>query len=240
MDIEEMSNGFSTLVNSYHRFKDFDRQEILDSIEFDEYEKSLYLTKSQDDLVLALYTGKNTFGDTFEGTEEMRRHLSSVVKEARLEPIVTSNGMPLGMESSSKFFTLPDDLWFITYECAAIADTSCESLTNQDVLPVKQDEYHKIKRDPFRGANGRRVLRLDLADNVIELVSKTPVASYYIRYIKLLSPIILEDLPPGLTIRHKSERTPCELHEGLHEKILEHAVMLALQSKGYNTKNENK
>lgn len=240
MSLEEMSNGFQTLVNSYHRFKDFDNQELLDSLEFDEYEKSIFLTRSQEELVLALYTGKNSFGDTFEGTEEMRRHLSNIVREANLKPISTSNGMPLGMESSSKFFTLPKDLWFITYESVSIADSDCENLRNLDVLPVRQDEYHRIKKDPFRGANGRRALRLDLSDGVIEIISKNPVASYYIRYLKKLSPIILETLPPGVTIKEKRAATKCELHEGLHEKILENAVILALQSKGYNIKNENK
>ena len=51
MTLEEFSNGFDTLVNSYRRFKDFDKQEMLDSIEFDEYEKSFYLTKAQEEVV---------------------------------------------------------------------------------------------------------------------------------------------------------------------------------------------
>lgn len=44
MTTEEFSNEFDTLVSSYRRFKDFDNQELLDSIEFDEFEKSFYLT----------------------------------------------------------------------------------------------------------------------------------------------------------------------------------------------------
>ena len=56
---EEFSNGFDVLVNSYKRFKDFDKQELLDSIEFNEYEKSLFLTKAQEELVISLYNGRN-------------------------------------------------------------------------------------------------------------------------------------------------------------------------------------
>lgn len=44
MTNSEFSNQFDLLVSSYRRFKDFDNQELLDSIEFDEFEKSLYLT----------------------------------------------------------------------------------------------------------------------------------------------------------------------------------------------------
>ena len=48
MGIEDFSNGFDTLVNSYRRFRDFDSMEASDTIEFDEYEKSLFLTKAQE------------------------------------------------------------------------------------------------------------------------------------------------------------------------------------------------
>ena len=46
MTTEEFSNEFDVLINSYSRYKDFDNKEILDSIEFNEYEKSLFLTQA--------------------------------------------------------------------------------------------------------------------------------------------------------------------------------------------------
>jgi hypothetical protein len=46
MTTEEFSNQFDVLLDSYRRFKDFDKKEELDSIEFNEYEKSLYLTQA--------------------------------------------------------------------------------------------------------------------------------------------------------------------------------------------------
>ena len=100
MNNRELSNQFDTLVNSYRRFRDFDKQEMPDTIEFDEYEKSLYLTKAQEELVVSLYNGKNTSGESFEQTEEQRRILSSLIKEAELSPIETSNGMPLGIDAT--------------------------------------------------------------------------------------------------------------------------------------------
>ena len=107
MTVQELSNQFDVLVSSYRRFKEFDNKELLDSIEFNEYEKSLYLTKAQEELVLSLYNGRNPSLQGFEETEELRRYLSNLVEEAKLEPIVTSDGKPLGIESNSKFFTLP-------------------------------------------------------------------------------------------------------------------------------------
>lgn len=231
MTTEEFSNQFDTLVASYRRFKDFDKQELLDSIEFDEYEKSIYLTKAQEELVVSLYTGRNSSALSFEETEELRRYLSNLVEEANLSPIVTSDGKPLGIESNSKFFTLPDDLWFITYEAASLGDGECEGHSTLDVYPVRQDEYHKIKRNPFRGANFRRALRLDLSENNIEIISKYTVTGYYVRYIRKIKPIVLEDMPNDLTINGEGKETNCELHESLHQRILEMAVLMALQSK---------
>lgn len=87
MTTEEFSNEFDTLVSSYRRFKDFDDKEILDSIEFNEYEKSVFLTKAQEQMVISYYNGKNTTLDSFEKTEEIRRYLSSLVK-TEIKPIV--------------------------------------------------------------------------------------------------------------------------------------------------------
>lgn len=230
MTREAFSNGFDTLVSSYRRFKDFDNREILDSVEFDEYEKSFYLTKSQEEIVISLYNGKNPFGESFESTEEMRRYLAPLVAEKRLEPTQNSTGV-LGMGSTSKFFTLPDNLLFITYESVKVSDGKCGEGSELDVYPVTQDEYHKVKRNPFRGANDRRALRLDLADGVIEVVSKYGVTSYYVRYLRKPQPIILEGLPNDLEINGINTASDCELNDALHQRILERAVMMALQSK---------
>lgn len=235
MTSKEFSDGFDVLLNSYGSKWQFGTQSSVSEIVLDEYEKSLFLTKSQEKLVTTLYNGKNSFGESFESTEEMRRYLSNIVEESQVNPIVTTSGMPLGVDSSSKFFTLPEDLWFITYESVTISDGECDSKTTLDVMPVTQDEYHKIKRNPFRGANKRRALRLDLSDGVVEIVSNYTISKYYVRYLRKPYPIILEVLPDGLTIDEKtspkSTDSPCELHEALHQKILEGAVMMALQSR---------
>lgn len=232
MTLQEFSNQFDVLVSSYRRFRDFDNREPLDTIEFNEYEKSLYLTKAQEEVVLSLYTGRNSFLQSFEETEELRRYLSNLVMEEQLEPVSTTNGKPLGVDSKSKFFTLPEDLWFITYESVTLAEGKCEGHTTMQVIPVTQDEYHRIRKNPFRGANDRRALRLDLSEDIVEIVCKYEVSNYYVRYIKKLEPIIVEDLPNELTIGGISTETPCEVHESLHQLILETAVQMALQSKG--------
>ena len=239
MNLPEFSNQFDVLVSSYRRFRDFDDREPLDTIEFNEYEKSLYLTKSQETLAMDLYSGRDIVGASFEETEELRRYLAGIVKEARLSPITNTSGI-LGVDSKSKFFTLPDDLWFITYESITVSDGKCGEDSSMEVVPVRQDEYHRLKKNPFRGANNRRSLRLDLSDGVVEIVSKFTVTAYYLRYLRKIRPIVLEDMPNGLTINGVGTQSECELHESLHQRILERAVVLALQSKGYTRENNNR
>ena len=239
MITQEFSDAFDTLVSSYKRFKDFDNKEILDSIEFNEYEKSYFLTKAQDELVVALYNGRNVSGESFESTEELRRYLSNLVKEARLQPITNTSGLVIGIGSNSKFFTLPQDLWYITYEAVDIDGARCNALSPMDVYPVTQDDYNKTKRNPFRGANDRRALRLDLSDGVIEIVCKYIVKNYYVRYLRKPKPIVLVNMPNNLTIDGVGKKSECELHEALHQRILERAVTEALQSKITNN-NDNK
>lgn len=240
MNPKEFSNQFDVLLSSYRRFKSFDHQEMLDSIEVDEYEKSIFLTKAQEELILSLYNGRNPMLQSFEETEELRRYLSNLVEEVTLSPITSTSGKPIGVDSNSKFFTLPDDLWFITYESVSLGNGECDGHTKQDVYPITQDEYHKIKKNPFRGANFHRALRLDLSENNIEIVSKYQVTGYYVRYVRKIKPIILENLPEDLTIEGINVITPSEVHESLHQKILESAVQMALQSKIGNSATTSK
>ena len=225
MTLQEFSFGFDTLLNSFSSNV---------SITCDEYEKSFFLTEAQEQEVLFLYSGK-VGNESFEETEELRRYLAPIVKEASLSPIETSNGNPLGVDSNSKFFTLPEDLWFITFESVTIADGGCSNIL--DVYPVRQDEYQKLKKNPFRGANDRRALRLDLSEGNVEIVSTKDVVSYYIRYLSKLNPIVLIDFNGEVTINGVSEATECELPDILHQRILERAVMLALRTKGVKIEN---
>lgn len=241
MTRKNFSESFDTLLNSFAYNAPSGEPDSKVGIVLDEYEKSLLLTQSQEQEVLSLYTGKNASREAFEATEEVRRYLSTLVKEAELSPITTSNGNFLGLESNSKFFTLPKDLWFITYESVKTDSGKCEGTTTLDVFPVRQDEYHKIRKNPFRGANDRRALRLDLSEGNIEIISKYGVNSYYVRYLRKLKPIVLINLGDEISINGVSEATDCELPEILHQRILERAVLIALRTKGIGmNNNENR
>lgn len=240
MTPEEFSNSFDTLLDSFTHRASFGEASSKSDLKVDEYEKSVLLTLAQEEVALSLYTGRNSSGNSFDETEELRRYLSSLIKEAELEPLTKEEGQdfPIGISTNSKFFQLPSNLWFITYESINISNGKCAGMTSMDVYPATQDEYNRIKRNPFRGANDRRALRLDLSDNQVEIVSKYTATKYYIRYIRRLKPIIVAPLD-GLSIDGVGTVSPCELPASIHKRILERAVDMAIQRGSINKSNNN-
>ena len=133
-------------------------------------------------------------------------------------------------------FELVDDCWYIIYESAIFGgEDSCFKDASCDVVPVPHDIYNRTRRNPFRGPNNYRVLRLDKGNNKVELVSSLPIKQYTIRYIKRPYPIILVPLTHGITINGETQPfgkdSPCMLNDVVHQNILELAVKLAYTSR---------
>ena len=229
MTNKEFSDGFSTLLNSFG---------ITPNITLDEYEKSTFLTNAQEQLIIDIYSGRNIiYGKSFEQTEEIRRYLSNLVETYETSTKVTGK---LGLSKDSVFFEIPQDTWFITYEVAFLKDSrlGCLDGIEASVVPLPQDDLYRAKDSPFRGPSKDRVLRLDIKSDLTELISKYNVDKYIMRYISQPTPIILVDLPDGLSINGVSTESECELNPVVHRAILERAVQLAIISKTQLTGNK--
>lgn len=229
MTNEEFSNEFDVLVNSYSQQEPFGISQ--NPLNFDEYEKSIFLTQAQEEIVEGLYTGK-VLGSSFEDTEQLRRYLAHLVKTV----ILPCRVAPYGLSDKSVFAVLPDDVWFITYESITLdGDSPCINGKEVQVIPTTQDEYHRIKGNPFRKPNSRKVLRLDVDESRVELIYEENIRSYLVRYMSRPEPIILVDLPEELTINKIKTKTECKLNPGIHRMILELAVKLAVGSRVQST-----
>lgn len=258
MSNEEFSEQFDTLLNSFGSQYSLGDQIPNRDISLDEYEKSVFLTQAQDEIVINLYNGKNSYGDSFESSEEMRRYLDGLVKTKKYtsEDRIVDNSEDdevihlSPVYTASIFFKLPEDIAFITYEQVTFADDAlgCYNGEVADVYPVTQDEYNRIIRNPFRGPTKYRVLRMDTGTykdtdytnaeqnpTLVELISKFKIGQYLIKYLSKPSPIILVDLSDTeLKIKGENKETPCKLNNIFHRIILERAVQLALISKSIN------
>lgn len=234
MNIEEFSDEFDVLFDSWSSKTPIG--EVSGLPVCDEYEKSVYLTQAQQELVINIYNGN--LGSAFEETEENTVYLAPLIRQVCFKndvyaPVVTSY---------STSYELPEDVWFKIYEKAIISDPSlrCNNCDKRevDVVPVTHDTFFRTKNSPFRGTTKRRVLRLTNGPNLVELVSKYPIVSYTVRYLVKPEPIILQDLPEHLNIEGETKKQTCLLGEPLHRKILERAVQIALSIK-YRLNNSN-
>lgn len=234
MTTKEFSDAFDTLLNSYNVPLTAGATPSIGGMVLDEYEKSLFLTQAQDQIVTELYTGRSNKVSSFEETEELRSNLRSLIKTTKLEE---STKDLKGISENSKFFDLPKDLLFITYEFATISDTNSGCKNGSEILitPVTQDEFNKVINNPFKGTSKRRALRLDSDSNTIEVVSKYNIKDYTIRYLSKPAPIILanfnESSIDNVSINGLNTKTECTLDSSVHHLILERAVALALASR---------
>ena len=221
MTCEEFSLEFDLLYNNIMSNK---------ALGLSEYEKSLFLTQAQESIVLDIYSGK--YGDSFERTEETTSYLNQLLKQRTYDSGEFTEGNKL--DTRSVFITLPEDIWFKTGETAYIIDDfykcNVDGLREVMVFPVTQDTLVRTKRSPFRGPNERRILRLDSGKNQVELISNYEIHSYTVRYLSRPEPIILKELPQGLTIGGKSSPQTCLLNTAIHKAILSKAVLIAKSS----------
>ncbi len=187
----------------------------------DSYEKSVFLTQAQRDIIIELYNGRGVPGISFESTEEARRYLSNLVKRYTFT-----------LNNNEEVLSLPKGLWFLLYEEGVFGDNSPECFRDKTILiyPVRLDDKHSVLNNPFRGTSERRILREDVEGGVI-LHSKYDIKEYKITYMENPNPIILEDLTPyDLTIEGKSTESESNVNPILHRAILERAVQLAKQA----------
>ena len=220
MDVQELSNLFDTLLQPYITKDVFGEQNTL---AFDEYEKSIFLTKAQEQIVLELY-------QELEQSEENRKYLSNLIKTCNYVPIGEQDETLINNTFKSYKVEIEDSVLFMIYEQCTLSDeNNCINGRIVSVVPTIHDDLDKVLKNPFKSPNNRKVIRLDF-DNKIELISKYNISNYKVRYLKKPNPIILVKLE-DLNIDKKQEVSNGETNPILHERIVQRAVQLAVQSK---------
>lgn len=224
MTTDEFSAEFDVLIGAELRGKNYGIAQ--DTLELDEYEKSVFLTEAQEDIVKAIYDG-TLDGNPYESTEETRRVLTPLIKSKEINLVTSSTNSlyeyPVQLESNT---------WYILKEVAKVEDTSliCGNSKWLAVIPVRQDEYLRIIENPFKSTTNRRVLRLD-DGSIISLISKYKLLYYKYTYLSKPEPIILANnlAASNLTVNGSTNKATCKLSDYIHRTILKRAVQLAIQ-----------
>ena len=222
MNVQELSNLFDTLLQPYITKDNFGKQNTL---AFDEYEKSIFLTKAQEQIVLELY-------QELEQSEEVRKYLSNLIKTDNYAPVGEQDETLINNNFKSYKVEINNDILFMIYEQCTLSDeNNCINNKIVSVVPTIHDDLDKVLKNPFKSPNSRKVIRLDF-DNKIELISKYNITNYKVRYLKKPNPIILVALEDNLSINNGDTKVSNgETNPILHERIVQRAVQLAVQSK---------
>lgn len=222
MNVQELSNLFDTLLQPYITKDNFGKQNTL---AFDEYEKSIFLTKAQEQIVLELY-------QELEQSEEVRKYLSNLIKTDNYAPVGEQDETLINNNFKSYKVEISNDILFMIYEQCILSDeNNCINNKIVSVVPTIHDDLDKVLKNPFKSPNRRKVIRLDF-DNKIELISKYNISNYKVRYLKKPNPIILVALEDNLSINNGDTKVSNgETNPILHERIVQRAVQLAVQSK---------
>lgn len=205
-----------------------------------EYEKSVFLTRAQEQIV------KNHFGIKSNSKQEglnnsIKRDtdFSTLFKTVSIADGITEIPNPTNtLNTRVRRFTIKEDYLFIINEFCEIEKR--DSAGNVDtqlttVVPLHYSEFARLNSGPYKEPNLHETWRI--ISDVVTVNESTfdlyirynwTLTNYIIRYIKKPNPIILEELnTQNLTIDGKHEVSSCELNPILHQEVLDRAVELA-------------
>lgn len=202
-----------------------------------EYEKSLFLTRAQRELVQMYYSGKNSAYNSFESDEEVRRYLDTLIS---VQDFQLENAEQYGNFEWYKI-NKPNDLLYVVRETAQNASEGCLNGSLMQVIPITHEDLNRVLNDPFKRPNERKVLRYDTSElgNVcFNLLSGSNLSKYSVTYVRVPQPIILVNLlvyggsedDPEYTIEGIYEETSSDAPDTLQHKIISRAVELAKSS----------
>jgi hypothetical protein len=202
-------------------------------------EKSVFLTKAQEDLVRDILAG-NAF------VESNKRFVDILKTSDDLESFTTG---PYG--ATSFWADLPTGVFAIINERATLTPTVNhfyygKTLENVKVIPIDDDFYHGNKNNPFKKPSYDKIWRLDYGEydgvganwtsKVAYIIEEnTTLTKVTLHYYRKPNPIIIKDSNylitetiEGITLDgYTALDLDCELNPITHREIVDRAIKLA-------------
>ena len=235
MTVQEFSDQFDVLYNNITSNQ---------APGLDEYEKSVFLTKAQNEIIKNYFNPKgNKYQEGFDGSPKRQVDFSKLMMV--VAPTIYTEPTYPKFDSRSVLYTMPDNILFVLNETAtnfkpsAIEPTVPIAGTSRliTIVPITYEEYSRILSKPFKQPLKNQAWRLfngglvsSVPKFVAEIIIKygTALTDYKIRYIKRPQPIVLTSLSgTNVSVEGIVDETECELDSILHPEILQRAVELA-------------
>lgn len=231
MSPEELSNTFDVLYNNITSNQ---------APGLSEYEKSIFLTKGQDEVLKNYFNPKgNAKQEGYDNSTKRQVDFSALTVST---DITTFDNSLFDKRSNSKSFAFPSDAMFVINEMTDVTrkNATKKATVTLVTIPIRYDEYSRLMSKPYkRPLKGQAWRLIDYnTSNMADLVvgENDTITNYSVRYVKKPKPVITGDLD-GLTINGYvygndatatiPETEGCELDSSLHEEILQRAVELA-------------
>lgn len=224
MTTQEFSNEFDVLYNNIMSNQ---------APGLDEYEKSVFLTKAQSEVLKNYFNPKgNKYQEGFDDNEKRQIDFSTLIKA--VEPEVYSGDSYVKFDDRSHLYQMPSDILFVLNETAINEVNGVNRLIN--IVPINYDEYSRLISKPYKQPLKNQGWRLFQSTGSVDFISEVIVktdstlSKYKVRYVKRPKPIVLTNLKDtysNVSIEGVTEVTECELDPILHPEILQRAVELA-------------
>lgn len=191
-----------------------------------EYEKSVFLTKAQEEIVKNYFNPKgNKYGEGMDDSPKRQIDFSELIRVAQ----GTLGGASITFDSRARVYNLPADLFIIINEAV---DTNTGT---KQIIPISYAEYTRLMSKPYKEPlkyQAWRIISTSSSNISAEIIvnSNETISKYLIRYIRRPAPIITTNLSSDygdLTINGIGTISECELNPIIHEEILQRAVELA-------------
>lgn len=192
-----------------------------------EYEKSVWLTAGQDELIKNYANPKgNKYGEGVDGSPKRLMDFSSLIETFN----TTTYSLDNSIDPRSKIITVNGNVFLPLNESCVFTIEGKKYNTMVD--PITFAEYSAMSTKQYFQPPKRVTWALmrSGSNTTIELIPHSKYANasveYTLRYIRKARPIILEDIIGG-SIDGLSVVTECELNSGIHMDIIKRAVVLA-------------
>lgn len=195
----------------------------------DEYEKSVFLTKAQDEVLKSYFNPKlNKSQEGFDGNEKRQIDFSMILKTKSYRGEDIKYAI-FDNKPNSKRVKLESDIMMFVNEFVDVIRG--QKVIRLSVVPLDYKSYSRLMSKPYKRPLQYQAWRIldsnDSVNNAEIIVGPSDIiTAYNIRYIKRPRAIILSQLD-GVTLDGKSEEQSCELDPILHPEILQRAVELA-------------
>lgn len=225
MTTQEFSNEFDVLYNNIMSNQ---------APGLDEYEKSVFLTKAQLEILKNYFNPKgNKYGQGFDENAKRQIDFSTLITVTKPTEYSPSGGY-VKFDDRSQLYKMPQDILLMLNETGINTVDGVKRLIS--IIPMNYEEYARLMSKPWKQPLKNQGWRLFQSTNGVDFISEVVIkynsslTDYKIRYVKRPKPIILANLADeysNVSIEGLNTVTECELDPILHPEILQRAVELA-------------